>query len=104
MCFQTDSLIIQWYCHGVAGGLAQPPEQAAAALMTPPDQVIQGEEELKKIEKLDFYEACTLQLGDKRYYKIDAEDILYPMEVWKSVALNLFGQQVKIIHLTKEKT
>ena len=28
--------------------------------------------------------------------KIDVEDILYPMEVWKSVALNLFGQQVKI--------
>ena len=72
--------------------------------MTPPDQVIQGEEELKKIEKLDFYEACTLQLGDKRYCKIDAEDILYPMEVWKSVALNLFGQQVKIIPFLKAKT
>ena len=58
--------------------------EEAISIPQPPDELLTGDD-LAKVRKLNCYESCTLQIGDKRYVTVDAADIVMTKDQWRDV-------------------
>ncbi|XP_052265648.1 (E3-independent) E2 ubiquitin-conjugating enzyme-like isoform X2 [Dreissena polymorpha] len=95
----TDSVHVEWLCKGFTES------GVGTDTLDPPNAIVTGEA-LTRLRKLDCFEFCHVQIGDKAYYKVKETDtILFKIPPKKHITpdiLEIVAKENVIIIGTRE--
>lgn len=72
-------ITVNWQCKAYTG---QDANNASVSAVEQPATLVSGAA-LKRVKKLNVFEPCTHQLGDRSFYTLKENDILMVKEDWK---------------------
>ncbi|CAG9094484.1 unnamed protein product [Plutella xylostella] len=91
----TESVSVHWQCRALCTHAADAPPQQ-------PKILVEGED-LKKLSLLNVFEPCTLQVGDRNFLTIGADDTFVSKKQWRKQQSKFYRNHRKQTRPTKKE-